>query len=458
MRNVTTRPNVIVFLTDQQRWDTSGLFGNPLELTPQFDRFAQAGTFLPLSFTCQPVCAPARASLQTGLYATSHRVITNLTLPLDMSRPMLAKLFGAAGYRTGYIGKWHLADHKVPGPVPVAHRGGYKFWLAANIPEFTSQPYETIVYDGDGKETLLPGYRSDAFVDAAIRFVQQHRAEPFFLFVSIVEPHHQNYVYDYVPPDGYRERYTGRWTPPDLARLVGTAPQHLGGYWGAVKRVDEGFGRLLDALKSLKLRDNTILLYTSDHGCHFETRIGIDKRSCHESSIRVPTAFAGPGFDNAGRIAGLVSHVDLPPTLLEAAGLSVPASMQGRSISPLVGGRTVDDWPDDVLIQISESHVGRALRTKRWKYAVAAPGTENAGWAAGAERYVESELYDLEFNPYELANLIGFDSHRELADRLRARLIRRMVAAGEQAPIIDLALPPPSGLRVQRLVRPEELP
>src|SRR5690606_15354483 len=112
---------------------------------------------------------------------------------------------------------------------------------------------------------------------------------------------------------------------PDLAALGGSAPGHLGGYWGMVKRLDEAFGRLLDALQSLGLADDTILLFTSDHGCHFQTRnsagrVAEYKRSCHESSIRVPALFAGPGFAGGGQLQQLVSLVDLPPTLLDACG------------------------------------------------------------------------------------------------------------------------------------------
>ena len=227
-------------------------------------------------------------------------------------------------YATGYIGKWHLHSSGAAGPVPAGHRGGYDYWLASNVLEFTSDAYRTILYDNDDQPVDLPGYRVDALTDAVIRYVDGHRNEPFYLFTSYIEPHHQNHIDDYPPPDGYRERYTGRWTPPDLAALGGSAHQHLGGYYGMVKRLDEAPGRILDALKSLDLVDDTILLFTSDHGCHFKTRNREYKRSCHESSIRVPTAFHGPGFAGGGQIQELVSLVDLPPTLLDAAGLQFP--------------------------------------------------------------------------------------------------------------------------------------
>jgi arylsulfatase A-like enzyme len=441
------RPNVIVFFTDQQRWDTSGLHGNPLELTPNFDRLARRGTHVYHAITCQPVCAPARASLQTGLYATATTVHRNgIALPPDQKT--LAHYFNEAGYHTGYIGKWHLADRD---PVPEDQQGGYQYWLASNVLEFTSEPYNTVTYDRQGDPVKLPGYRVDALTDAAIRYVEAQQDEPFFLFLSFLEPHHQNHVDDYVAPDGYRERYAGRWTPPDLAALGGSTYQHLGGYYGIVKRIDEALGRLQDALKSLGLAEDTIVLYTSDHGSHFKTRNAEYKRCCHEGAVRVPTALWGPGFEGGGQVRQMVSLVDLPPTLLDAAGLTVPAEMQGRSILPLlrIGMRPRGEgigWPEEAFIQISESHVGRALRTARWKYSVGAPDADR--WAdAGSDRYVEQFLYDLESDPYELTNLIGFESHQEVAVRLRQRLIERMVEAGEAAPTIEPAPSQPSGQR-----------
>jgi arylsulfatase A-like enzyme len=444
----TDHPNVIVFFTDQQRWDTTGVHDNPLSLTPNFDAMARQGTHAFNTFTCQPVCGPARASLQTGLYATQTTVFRNgLALPSDIKT--LAHHFNEAGYRTGYIGKWHLADGD---PVPAHQQGGYEYWLASNLLEFTSQPYNTVMYDGAGNDVRLPGYRVDALTDAAIRYIDTHQDHPFYLFLSFLEPHHQNHIDDYVAPDGYRERYTGKWVPSDLAALGGSTHQHIGGYYGLVKRLDEALGRLLDALKSLDLAHNTVVLFTSDHGCHFKTRNSEYKRSCHESSIRVPTALWGPGFLGGGQIRRLVSLVDLPPTLLDAAGLPVPEEMVGRSILPLLKGET-DGWPEEVFVQISESQVGRAVRTQRWKYSVYAPEGDGVR-DPSADRYVEEYLYDLQADPHELTNLIGLQSHQEVTAVLRERLVRRMLEAGETESTIEPAPARPSD---QRCVFPEEV-
>lgn len=429
-----THPNVIVFFTDQQRWDSSGLHGNPLDLTPNLDRIARSGTHVAHSFTNQPVCAPARSSMQTGMYATSTGTWRN-GIPLDPSLPTLATQFRDAGYRTGYIGKWHLAESE---PVVAEERGGYQDWLAANVLEFASGPYETRFFDENGDTVELPGYRVDAQTDAAIRYIDAHRHEPFFLFCSYLEPHHDNRVDDHPAPIGYRERYESRWTPPDLLALGGSSQQHLPGYWGMVKRLDEAFGRLMDALISRDMVDNTIVLFTSDHGSHFKTRNSEYKRSCHDASIRVPTVLGGPGFTGGGQIQQIVSLVDLPPTLLDAAGIPVPDSMQGRSLMPLIRHERDVEWPREAFIQISESEVGRAIRTHRWKYHVRAHEADPRN-DSGSDHYIEHSLYDLHVDPYELNNLAGMSSQRELCDRLKVRLIQRMVQVGEPVPTIENA-------------------
>lgn len=447
------QPNVIVFFTDQQRWDSTGLHGNPLDLTPNFDRAAQRGTHLYHNFTCQPVCGPARACLQTGLYATATGAYRNDALP-PVGTPMLGNYFAQAGYATGYIGKWHLGpwEKAGPGPVRPEYRGGYEYWLASNILEMTSEPYRCVMYDGQGQPLRLPGYRVDALTDAAIGFIDRNQHRPFHLFLSFLEPHHQNHVDNYPAPEGYEQRYAGRWTPPDVAALGGSSAQHLGGYWGMIKRLDEAFGRMLDALRSLGLYDDTVVLFTTDHGNHFKTRNDEYKRSCHDSSIRTPAMLCGGPFEGGGQVRQLVSLIDMPPTLLDAAGIAVPPAMHGRSILPLLRDRQAP-WNDDVFVQISESHVGRAVRTQRWKYGVVAPGKN--GWHDScSDRYVETFLYDLQSDPYELSNLVGLESHRQVADRLSQRLIRRMTQAGEAAPIIDRAAPVGAG---QRRVAAEEI-
>ncbi|MFW5856595.1 MAG: sulfatase-like hydrolase/transferase [Planctomycetota bacterium] len=429
-RKRADKPNVVVFFTDQQRWDSTGVHGNPLELTPNFDRIAQRGTHLFHAYTCQPVCMPARSSLQTGKYATETGCFTN-GCTIDPEEQTLGHWFRDAGYHTGYVGKWHLCHDE---PVPEQYRSGYDFWLGSNILEFTSDAYDTVMYDNDGEPQHLPGYRVDALADAGIRYMGEHRDEPFFLMMSFIEPHHQNHRDEYAAPEGYRERYTGRWTPPDLTALGGSSAWHLAGYWGCIKRLDEAFGRVLDAIRSLGLAEDTVVVFTSDHGSHFKTRNSEYKRACHDGCTRIPMAFTGPGFAAGGQIREPVSLVDVPPTLLDAAGLPVPDSMQGRSLLPLVR-RDTADWPEEAFIQISEDICGRAIRTARWKYGVYAPDA-NGGRDSHSDTYVEQFLYDMEADPYEQHNLAGVKTLADVSADLRERLQRRIrEAEGRDATI-----------------------
>ncbi|WP_432102653.1 sulfatase-like hydrolase/transferase [Streptomyces sp. bgisy091] len=444
-------PQIIVVLTDQQRWDTTGVHGNPAGVTPEFDRIAREGTLFEHAITPNPVCAPARSALQTGRFPTASGVFRNgVRLPDGV--PTLARACAASGYTTGYIGKWHLAGEDGPdGPVPRERRGGYERWLASDRLEFTSDAYRTVVYDEGGEPVRLPGYRSDALIDAAIRFVADHHDRPYLLFVSLLEPHHQNPTDDHPAPTGGRGRFEGAWIPPDLAALSPAAPQggahrHLAGYLAQIRRVDEGVGRLRDALRSLGTEDRTLLAWTSDHGSHFRTRNSEYKRSGHDASVRVPLAITGPGFTGGGLVRHPVSTVDLMPTLLDVAGVTVPDGVQGRSLLPLTGGRQDPGRAPSVLVQISEDRVGRVLRTARWTYVVDAPGAD--AWnEPDAGEYRETELYDLEADPHQLDNLAGLDSHRTVADGLRAELLRWLERVEEVRPEIVRAAPRPAGQR-----------
>ena len=445
------RPPVIVFLTDQQRWDTCGIAGNPEGLTPNLDHAARSGTWFDNAHTPQPLCTPARSCLQTGRFATSNGVHRN-GLALAEDADTLAKRFDGAGYSTCYIGKWHLAESSSRGPVRPEQRGGYRTWLAANALEHVSDSYQTRLWDNDQEPVDLPGYRVDALTDAAIRYISDHKDEPFFLFLSFLEPHHQNRRDDYPAPEVYLNRYHGSWLPPDLASLVGTAYQQIGGYYGMIKRLDEAYGRILDALRSLGLYDQAVVAFTSDHGNHFKTRNGEYKRSVHDASTRVPLLLRGPYVPRGRIVEDVVSTVSLPATLLELAGIDAPDGIQPS----LTETMCADSVPaGEAFIQVSESEVARAIRTRRWKYGVTAPD-KDPRWDAGSERYVETYLYDLEADPYELTNLVGLSSHREVSDRLRHRLLDWMKIAGEPTAVIEPAVVDPAGFS-QRVVLPTEV-
>ena len=431
------QPNIIFFFSDQQRWDTLGCYGQKLPITPNLDKMAKEGVLFENAFTVQPVCGPARAVIQTGTYATESGCFRNgIALPTDAKT--MATYLSDAGYEVGYIGKWHLAsgaDTKDAG-VPPTHRGGYKdYWLASNVLEFTSHGYDGHMWDADGKQVDFKGYRVDCVTDFALDYLKtRDRKKPFFLFVSYIEPHFQNDHKHFEGPIGSKEKYKNFDVPGDLVGTEGDWKEEYPDYLGCCNSLDTNLGRMRDELKKLGLEDNTVVLYTSDHGCHFRTRNSEYKRSCHEDSIRVPMLAYGPGFKGGKTVRELVSLIDIAPTILAAGGVTEPADMRGRPLQQLVTGKA-KNWPREVFVQISESGTGRAIRTKRWKYCVWVP-KEEAGGLPGADVYHESHLYDLDKDPHERTNLVADPDCAGIRAKLAALLKRRMKAAGEKAPEI----------------------
>ena len=442
--------NFVVFFTDQQRWDTLGINGNTMGLTPHLDRLARQGTFFREAVTPQPVCGPARSCLQTGQYATTTGVWKNGP-GLKPESPKLAELFNQSGYRTGYIGKWHLSDGTGTGAVPLENRGGYQDWLAANAVEIESGPYSARLWDEENQEVQLPGYRSDAMVDAAIRYLDdrsKNREEPFMLWLSLLEPHHQNTDDSYPAPHGMERDYIGDCLPPDLQALGGSSAKDWAGYCAMIKRIDDGLGRLVDTLESTKLADDTVIVFISDHGCHFKTRNSEYKRSPHEASTRIPMVFWGPKWKGGGEKSCPASLVDIAPTL-DTAGINIPTSMEGNSLLPTTVGQ-FDHLPEESFSQFGDGYMspGRSLRTSRWKYAVTA-SNEFKGHAS-APIYEETHLYDLQTDPYELVNLIAIESHRPVCDQFRVRLLERMKEINE--PTAEIRTPAKITPRGQRRV------
>ena len=187
-----------------------------------------------------------------------------------------------------------------------------------------------------------------------------------------------------------------------------------------IKRVDEAYGRLMDCLKSLKMIDDSVVVFTSDHGNNFKTRNNEYKRSCHDSSIRVPTSFYGNVFNGGGRIKELVNILDLHATILDAAGVKNPKHTDGKSLLPLVNRKKIN-WPEDIFVQISESQLARAIRTKKWKYCIEDVNLD-PNENSFSKNYVEKNLYDLESDPYELNNLIGLEAFNEISKQLRSKI------------------------------------
>lgn len=433
------KQNIVVFFTDQQRADTCGCYGQPLDLTPALDKFASEGVVFNNAYTCQPVCGPARAAIQSGLYPTKIGCYRNaIALPTDI--PTIAKELSKQGYKTAYVGKWHLAttegkNNYETSPIPNELRGGYKdCFTAADILEFTSHGYGGYVFDKDNNKLEFDGYRPDCITDYALDFLEkQTESEPFFLFLSHIEPHHQNDRNQFEGPNGSKEKYKDCPIPEDLLNLSGDYKQSYPDYLGCVNQLDYNFKRVLNTLEKKGLSDNTVVFFCSDHGSHFRTRNREYKRSCHDASIRIPFVVKGKEFKGGKVNDSVISLIDLPKTILSCAGIDMP-SFDGNNLIEVASGK-LD--PDCAFIQISEDHLGRAIRTKQYTYEIYRPDLD--AWnLSSADSYLDAYLYDNYADPNQTKNLINEPSYRKDKHKLR-EMIKQKIAniEGKNIVIID---------------------
>lgn len=443
-----TRPNIIFYFTDQQRADTCGCYGQQLPITPCLDRLATEGVCFENAFSPQPVCGPCRAIFQTGKYATDTGCYRNsIALPNDVKT--LADWLDEAGYQTAYIGKWHLAsegelekkphqDYQIE-PIPLELRGGYKgFWRTADVLEFTSDGYGGYVFDEDMSKREFTGYRADCITDFALEFFDSSvknswegkEGKPFFMTISHIEPHHQNGAKHYQGPEGSKKEFADFIPPEDLRTLGGGDWQEeYPDYLGACSSLDKNLGRLVQKLKDLGIYDNTVIIFAADHGSHFRTRNqdgrlrGYDdyKRTGHDSALKVPLVISGGAFSKGGhRENQLVSTESLPKTILALAGVDVGEAMIGENLLDVVEKKD-DNRKNQVFAQISESKVGRCIRTAEYLYGVYAPN-KDGGLDMNSTEYCDDYLYHLPSDPHQLTNVVSDAKYAGVKSQLRQSL------------------------------------
>lgn len=447
-----SRPNVIVIVVDDLRWDELGVAGHPFLETPNVDRLAREGAFFTNAFNAVSLCSPNRASILTGQYPSRHGIIDNVARNRQSHRlETFPRALQANGYETAFLGKWHMGNDPTPRP-------GFDYWAAIPGQGRTIDP---ALYE-DGAIHTVEGYITDVLTDRAVSFIERERDTPFFLYLGHKAIHPDAVQLDdgsvdpsvpseYVPAPRHRGRYEDAVLPPRpnvsaspgedkpvlrraLARTrLPEIVEAFGPELDPARRnetirrrtemmlaVDESTGRIVEALEQQGILDETLILFTSDNGFFYgEHGLTLERRLPYEESIRAPLIIRYPALARAGsRVDGLTTSVDIAPTVLEVTDTPRGDQVQGRSLVPLLQGRT-EGWRTEVLVEFYTYENPfpwlvdmdyRALRTDRYKY---------VHWMHYPD---EPELYDLQEDPYEMKNLAGDPAMAGVVADLRSRL------------------------------------
>jgi arylsulfatase A-like enzyme len=471
-------PNLLFLFTDEQRFDTLGAYGNPRIHTPNLNRLAEQSCVFDRAYVTQPVCTPSRSTILTGLYPHTTGCTEN-NVPLAPEVPCLPEML-RGDHLTAYFGKWHLGDeifaqhgfehwrsiedgyakYYQPGRDRSA-RSTYHHWLVEN----GFQPANGSSF-GRGEAAHLPEeYGKPAYLgNEAGRFIRENADRPFALYVNFLEPHmpffgprddEHDLASEVVLPGNfgkpptddqplktrlferhYREQgHSGLplRTEADWRRMIAN-------YWGLCSLVDTHVGRILRTLDECGLADNTLVVYTSDHGDMMGSHRLLAKCVMFEEAARVPLLVRLPGQSKPRRVAAPVSQVDLVPTLLDLLGEDVPATLQGESLRPVLEGAQEPDrdvfyeWngpncglAGDVLGKVDlPEHLRDDATAEQAVSAITDPVRTVVtpdGWKLNVSpTRGEHELYDLNADPLETANLAGRSEHAARMDDLLGRL------------------------------------
>lgn len=403
------------------RAQSMGIMGNTDVQTPHLDRLASEGMLFRQTFANTPVCCPARAVILTGRYAHRNGVIAN-DLRLRESEITLAELLAEEGYRTGFVGKWHLDGGKrLPGYIPPGpRRQGFHYW-AAN--QCSHRHFDSHYFRDSETPIPIDRFEPEVWTDLAIEFLSETRKQPFFLMVAMGPPHNP-----YLAPDRYMEIYQPHalTTRPNwVDGITRAGRQEIAGYYASITAVDEQVGRLLRALDELGLEENTIVLVTSDHGAMLGSQGLRLKRKPWEESIRVPGILRYPKqLHSPQAVDTLFSQADIAPTLLGLCGLAVPDHMQGTNLAPVILGEDGASSTDSVFFQIFGPYQSggvtaawRGVRTQHHMYA----RMEQSPWV----------LYNLQQDPYQLRNLVDSPECAPILADMEQRLSTWMEATGD---------------------------
>ena len=420
------RPNIILILVDDLRWDELSIAGHPFLKTPRIDRIGKEGALFRNAFMTTPLCSPSRASFLTGNYAHTHGITDNVDRSVASHKLItFPLLLQQAGYATAFIGKWHMGNDDSPRP-------GFDRWVS-----FKGQgSYLHAEINEDGRDVKPSGYITDILNEYAVEFIRRRHDKPFLVYLAHKAIHPEVMQHGdgsinmadaehFIPAERHRSLFVGKKIPrrpsamqsptgkpalerkidnlPPLGAKTATADQAVLGRLRSLMAVEEGVGEILKALEETKQLDNTVIVFTSDNGYFYgEHGLSVERRLAYEESIRMPLLVRYPPKIKAGTVRDeFALNIDLAPTLLELAGVSAPQA-DGRSLVPLLNGAS-GDWRRSFLIEYYSDRViprvrqmgYKAIRTERWKYI----------------HYYEldgmDELYDLSADPYEMKNIIN---------------------------------------------------
>ncbi len=436
------RPNIVFVLVDDMRWDEILAAGHPFIETPQIDRLAREGARFLNAFATTPLCSPSRASFLTGQYAHTNGIIDN-TARSSHQLPTFPRTLQQAGYQTAFFGKWHMGNDDSPRP-------GFSHWVAMQGQGEAIDPRPNV----DGTRERATGYTTDILTGYVERFIQRSRGGPFLVYLAHKAIHPNIIQRDdgstgpvpgqpggFVAAERHRGRYADRVMPrranafkppvgkpallrqigdlPPLGRATATTDEEMRRRAEMLLGVDDSLGRILETLTSIGQLDNTVVVFTSDHGYFYgEHGLNQERRLAYEEAIRIPLLVRYPRVVKAGTTPGeMVLSLDAAPTLLDLAGVTPAAGLQGRSLVPVFRNQT-REWRSSFLIEYFSDTVY--------------PRIKNMGYSAvrtTRHKYIEyrefdnmNELYDLEADPYEEHNLIGSPTARPLLNRMQAEL------------------------------------
>ena len=442
LRSEELRPNIIVVLVDDLRWDDIACAGHPFVQTPNIDRIACEGARFRNAFCTTPLCSPVRASLLTGLYTHHHGILDNTDRSKQSHKLMtFPRTLHDAGYETAFVGKWHMGNDD-------SARPGFDYWISMKGQGTSFDPTLNV----NGKRIKYSGHTTDVLNTKADEFVRRNRNRPFCLYIAHKALHPELTQYDdgsisdpsaaqFLPAKRHEKLYADAPIPrrlnvsdtlqgkpalqrpieglPPLSPATGTSDEIIRDRLRMLAGVDEGLGILLKSLTETGQLDNTVIVVTSDNGYWYgEHGLSVERRLPYEEGIHMPLLVRYPHLAKPGRIIDQFAlSIDLAPTLIELAGATADP-VDGHSLVPLLKGETPPDCRSSFLIEYNTDTVFprvknmgyKAIRTQRWKYI----------------RYNEldsmDELYDLKADPYEMKNLIEEPESAEIRQRLTSQL------------------------------------